>query len=100
MRNWESSARSFMGCISNCAVSLRYRCDIALNRAEIAEWFTRAILRLQLQGDKNGIELRRQKSPVYKRALTQTQSETYRHFSLDAVFSVNIYSLVVFTVIL
>ena len=41
-----------------------YRGDIALNRAEIAERFTRAILKLQFQGDKNCIELRRQKSPV------------------------------------
>ena len=37
--------------------------DIALNRAEIAERFTRAILKLQFQGDKSCIELQRQKSP-------------------------------------
>ena len=47
-----------------CQKSPRYRGDIALNRAEIAEWFTHAILKLQLLGDKNCIELRRQKSPV------------------------------------
>ena len=46
-----------MGCISNRAVSRRYRGDIALNRAEIAERFTRVIFKLQLQGDKNCIEL-------------------------------------------
>ena len=40
-----------------CQKSPRYRGDIA-------EWFTRAILKLQLLGDKNCIELRRQKSPV------------------------------------
>ena len=50
--------------IQLCQKSPRYRGDIALNRAEIAEWFTRAILKLQLLGDKNCIELRRQKSPV------------------------------------
>ena len=50
-----------MGCMTEIAL---YRGDIALNRAEIVEWFTRAILKLQLQGDKNCIELRRQKSPV------------------------------------
>ena len=53
-----------MGCISNRAVSRRYRGDIALNRAEIVERFRRAILKLQFQGDKNCIELRRQKTPV------------------------------------
>ena len=51
----------FMVCILNRAVSRRY---IALNRAEIAEWFARAILKLQLRRDKNCIELRRQKSPA------------------------------------
>ena len=50
--------------IQLCQKSPRYRGDIALNRAEIAEWFTHAILKLQLLGDKNCIELRRQKSPV------------------------------------
>ena len=50
--------------IQICQKSPRYRGDIALNRPEIAEWFTRAILKLQLLGDKNCIELRRQKSPV------------------------------------
>ena len=32
-----------------------YRGDIALNRAEIAEWFTRAILKLRLQDDNNAL---------------------------------------------
>ena len=50
--------------IQLCQKSPRYRGDIALNRAEIAEWFTRATLKLQLLGDKNCVELRRQKSPV------------------------------------
>ena len=50
--------------IQLCQKSPRYRGDIALNRTEIAEWFTRAILKLQLLADKNCIELRRQKSPV------------------------------------
>ena len=38
--------------IQLCQKSPRYRGDIALNRAKIAEWFTRAILMLQLLGDK------------------------------------------------
>ena len=50
--------------IQLCQKSPRYRGDIALNRDEITEWFTHAILKLQLLGDKNCIELRRQISPV------------------------------------
>ena len=50
--------------IQLCQKSPRHRGDIAINRAEIAEWFTRAISKLQLLGDKNCIELLRQKSPV------------------------------------
>ena len=44
---------------------VRNPCDIAAtNRSKNRTWFTRAILKLQLQRDKNCIELLRQKSAV------------------------------------
>ena len=52
-------------CPQRNAIHVRNPCDIpATNRTENHTWFTRAILKLQLECDKNCIELPRQKSPV------------------------------------